>query len=680
MSLRRQLLILVLALMALPVAAWQVAVQIESVLREARQQALVASAVALERAFAFPESSPDSNSHADGTRQGLYVNTLSRPLNVDGYPEDWASWQGWAHRFEASSGPLAMELLLASHARDLYLLLQVTDPSRNRASLGATDWVPGDHLILRLLDGRGLRQYRILASTPGAVDIMPASRDQAAAPPRVDGAWRENADGRGYVVELRMPRSVIGSQLSVAAEDTGEGWNKGHRVGTLDDDELGARALVYRSPDLSRRLARLLPDGARGWVLNQQGWVLASAGEVAPVTSEALRGWQSLLYRALSRDAFDSASPRDPGSDLRLSGPELQAARRGETGVRWIATGGRSVLSSVALPSAGSTILVVEQLGDALLVATNQTAGRILWLTLGVVAVVVIVLLSYASLLSWRVRRLRNAAENAMAPGAPPDVQLPGAGTPDEVGDLARSFSSLLTELRSYNDYLKSLASKLSHELNTPLAVVSSSLENLRDQELSDDAALYAGRAQDGAERLKKILRAMSEANRLEQALETTEAAELDLREIVEACVEAYRGMDLDHQWRVDCGLERLPLYGSADLIGQMIDKLADNARDFAPGGSDIIVSLERVGRRARITVSNTGPLLPEKLQGRIFESLVSTRSNSTGQVHLGLGLHIVRLIAKAHGGQVAARNRADGSGVEMMVALSGAPRLSGAD
>jgi signal transduction histidine kinase len=106
-------------------------------------------------------------------------------------------------------------------------------------------------------------------------------------------------------------------------------------------------------------------------------------------------------------------------------------------------------------------------------------------------------------------------------------------------------------------------------------------------------------------------------------------------------------------------------LSGAPDLYAQMLDKLAANAADFSAGDEPIRVRLEADGR---LTVSNSGPLLPAEMAGRLFESMVSFRGAEGKEPHLGLGLYIVRLIAEFHGGRARAANREDGSGVVIRV------------
>ena len=81
------------------------------------------------------------------------------------------------------------------------------------------------------------------------------------------------------------------------------------------------------------------------------------------------------------------------------------------------------------------------------------------------------VMFLFASHLGARIRRLRDAAERALDREGRV-TPFPLTRSRDEVGDLTRSFASLLDQVAAYTDYLRSLSGKLSHELNTPLAIV----------------------------------------------------------------------------------------------------------------------------------------------------------------------------------------------------------------
>ncbi len=96
----------------------------------------------------------------------------------------------------------------------------------------------------------------------------------------------------------------------------------------------------------------------------------------------------------------------------------------------------------------------------------------------------------------------------------------------------------------------------------------------------------------------------------------------------------------------------------------QLLDKLVENALDFARPETAVEVRLTRGLGIAFLSVANLGPPLAPEIADRIFESMVSARPREDGsKVHLGLGLTIVRAIADFHQASVAAANRPDGQG-----------------
>ncbi len=678
MTLRRQLLVFVLVLAVLPVVAWQSARQVESFLRESRAQAQLAAASALAASLDLSPLPPFG-------AYDLYVNPIDPPIQVDGYAGDWQIWQDYQQLFKGRQDRFSVSLSLASWQRNVYALINVRDASAQRASERAGVYQPGDHLQLNLRDVRGFTRYRLLPSVPGSFSLVPVGTGAnttgqsvvSPLPPPVQGSWRETATG--YQVELQLARALLGDTLDLRAVDTGQGLGDPQVVMTAPTVQQAR--LIDVSDRVSKALSSLVAPGTRAWVLHPEGWVLAHAGSLGSGGGDAPSGWQQLAYRLLAGHTLEQTASRAPTVDLKLSGAEILAARQGSASVSWRRVSAGKVEASAAMPLGNSgAVLVLEQPADPLLLATNQSALRLLGLTLLVVAIVVLGLLAHNTWLSIRIRRLRDASEQALSRFATADeAPLPGTDASDEIGDLARSFSGLFGELRSYNHYLKTLASKLSHELNTPLAVVRSSLENLKHEALSEQAQTFALRADEGASRLRNILSAMSEASRLEHSLEQAEALAFDLTDVISGCVEGYRSVYTHCQWKV-----RQPdtamMTGAPELLAQMLDKLADNAAGFCPQGGQVTLALSRLGRGWRLLFDNDGPLLPEQLQDQIFDSLVSSRGEATDQPHLGLGLHIVRLIVRAHGGRISARNRDDGKGVEFVLNLSSIRRYNDSD
>src|SRR5207302_7270399 len=226
-------------------------------------------------------------------------------------------------------------------------------------------------------------------------------------------------------------------------------------------------------------------------------------------------------------------------------------------------------------------------------------------------------LLAFASRLSTRLSRLRDEADAAIDSQGRVRKLIHGSAAGDEIGDLSRSFSTVLERLAQYNAYLENMAGRLSHELRTPIAVVRSSLENLKLAR-PEEAEVYVTRANDGLKRLDTILTRMTEATRLEQLVRTETRERFDAREVVRGCAHAYPHRKLE----IDVPEHAVWLRGAPDLYAQMLDKLVANAVDFSTGDEPIRVRLEPRGTIAVLTVSNRGPRLPEAMAGKLFESM----------------------------------------------------------
>ena len=375
----------------------------------------------------------------------------------------------------------------------------------------------------------------------------------------------------------------------------------------------------------------------------------------------------------------------------RLDLAEVQKAAKGSPASVWRQGEARgSVVLAAAVPiqrdGKVDGVLLLEQSSRAVPLLANRALFGLLLTSFGVLLVAGGILLAFATRLSLRLGRLRDAAERAQLNDGRLEGRFPMTDAEDEIGDLARSFENLLEVVGGYTDYLRTLASKLSHELNTPLAIVKSSLDNLEHalQErhaMPIEAQPYMARARDGVARLGALVRAMSEASRMERAIAAAEPEDVDLVDVVRGCADAYRPLVGARSLRCEVPEAPLHLHCAPELIAQALDKLLDNALSFTPEDGWLSLSLRPWNdggiHGAQIELANQGPPLPASMQGRLFDSLVSLRDKATpgDAPHLGLGLYVVRLVAERHGGNAEARNLDDGSGVTFTLHLHGMPR-----
>jgi two-component system sensor histidine kinase ChvG len=305
----------------------------------------------------------------------------------------------------------------------------------------------------------------------------------------------------------------------------------------------------------------------------------------------------------------------------------------------------------------GGRILLLEQSLDQLLTLSGSTLGSVLARSLLIILALMLVLLGYASWLSWRITRLQALVEASVDDDGRILAAIPSPRSRDELGQLQQHFAQMVARLQNYNQYLESFSRRLSHELKTPVAVVRSSLENLAQGVAEKERQQYLERAATATERLRRILHSMSEAARLEQSFEDTEKEPFDLARVLAEAISAYQQLDTGHRIvysgpASDCGMN-----GSPEMLVQMLDKLVDNARDFTPEGGGIDVCLHIHDGHYLIEVFNEGSRLPDHDGVDIFGAFVSQRSGAHDG-HLGQGLLIVRLIADYHGGRVEARNQ----------------------
>ena len=611
--------------------------------------------------------------------QALPLRQLTMEPLVDGYITDWPEIDQ-SLSFESTGGLLELDLLAGRYDTHFYLAVKITDPG----DIGATTFNTGTSdisqkagLILYVQSNRGQFSYLISTEAPGPLTV----NSQGGNGTRLNAGWMDDADG--YTVELSLPGDVERISIgAVAPAFTMQGISYDRYAGTLNGRQQGQwLELVSRNNGVSRWLEKTVPENTRAWLVQTGGWVVADSGPAIGAGKSELTWVERMLYQAVA-DSDMSLRDDPPVWPVRFDAELIDTALQGGTGSLWNRDAeSAAVYNRVAVPvfdneasvaeTRGQVIgaVVLETRSEGLLLMTNRALGRFSMIALLLVVVLAAGLWLFASRLSRRVQKLSGAVSRAMDNNGMVS-ELPLTTSADELGELARNTEKLLRAVAEYNQYLQKLAGRLSHELKTPIAITRSSLENLASTNLDPDARQYLLRAQEGLGRQAAIVSAMSEAQRLEGSVKTTDWETINLGEMLKHSVDAYRSVNSLRTINLHLPAESCELRCAPDLIAQALDKLVDNAISLSAEDCEIDLSLRREDRDWLICVANSGSRLPDVLHDQLFDSLVSLRENRKSGQHLGLGLHIVRLVAQAHAGKVSARNLPDDSGVEFIIRL----------
>ena len=622
---------------------------------------------------------------SDNQSNIINASPISYTPLLDGYFDDWPDHLKPALSLKSSSQPSSTqepaEVFLTTDNKSYFLFIRVSDNSINYFNPEQHNHhqynIPQQYSSYEkiTLSSKG-NDFVIYTAAPGKVLARRITGNNVINEPRINGYWVESQNG--YNLELKIPKSLFSEELSLTVSDADTAPN-GNNLLTqygINNNYL----IASPSQQIQDSLAVFAQKGLRFWVSDLNSNVLASTGSIKHSIYREKESFMTTIRKAIYRLVLKQ--PTTNFADTKYGSVKLEnisnlKALQGSPFQHLYATpDNRAMIMSAAHPIYVDNKVIgavtVEKNSNQILLLHNKTMENIIDISILAFILTLAILLYLTTSISRKIIKLRDYTQASISPDGRIIGTIPLATTTkDEISDLNDSFHSMIERVSQYNDYLENMAGRLSHELKTPLAIVSSSLDNMSLCNIPEDLEVYHTRAVEGINRLRQILSAMSEATRLEQSLESTPSQPIDLANTLSSYCQGFQSCFSNIEIQTNIPQTEVVINGNKDLIAQMLDKLLANAVDFHTPDTPIVVELQQNTEEITIAISNKGKTIADNQIKQIFSPMVSLRPKAAHSNNLGLGLYICQLICKYHNGHIYAENIADGSGVVLYIKFS---------
>lgn len=277
------------------------------------------------------------------------------------------------------------------------------------------------------------------------------------------------------------------------------------------------------------------------------------------------------------------------------------------------------------------------------------------------------------------IQELRRGMSHVAEGDFDPDVHVP-TERGDEIGDLARSFSTMTEQLAELDRLKAEFVSVASHEIKTPLSVIRGYVSLLADGiygAVTDTQKKTLEAVSDQVDRLTRLVHRLLDISRFEAGGGRLELRRINIRDFLAELTDGFRVLAFQNgiDFAVDVADDTpVNIEGDADRLNEVLGNILSNAFKFTESGGRISLDARREGAGLMVAVRDTGVGIPPDKLPKIFEKFYQVDNTAQPrQAGSGLGLAIAREIVEAHGGTITAESGV-GKGTVFCVTLPERP------
>lgn len=239
----------------------------------------------------------------------------------------------------------------------------------------------------------------------------------------------------------------------------------------------------------------------------------------------------------------------------------------------------------------------------------------------------------------------------------------------DEIGELSRSFSSLIEKLNKRIQFTQAFSSDISHEFKNPLTAIRASAELLSDGDLSESERCELGGAiVEEVNHLQLLLTGVRNISKIDagEEIAAEPVAVLPyLQSVISRVEKKYSGCAIKIESSLaDTDSIKIPV----DYFDRLSENLIDNGASF---GTQVIVKPAIAGNSFTLSVEDNGPGIKPEVYDKIFSRFYSDRSEGQKQNHTGLGLSTVKAITDSLEGEITIGQSESLGGAKFLVKIS---------
>ena len=416
----------------------------------------------------------------------------------------------------------------------------------------------------------------------------------------------------------------------------------GHHDGELRDVAASVSLVLAREPDCESLTAEQVGE------LNRIGHVVlfheaAGAGRVfyrSPDSSDLTVPAVQSMAEVPDRGRFETLGPKTARVRMYSEPYRAHSGRRG-------------------------VIHVVDRLGD---VVAPLTSLRLALLLMTPLAVLISAAGGY-----WIAGRALAPVDQATRLAREIEAsslgrRLPPPKVHDEIGRLVDTLNQMIGRLEASFEGMKRFTADASHELRGPLARMRGVIDVvLARPRTSEEYHAALGSVGEDVDHLRALVEDLLVLARADAGRLLLERSPLRLDVLAAEVTESFLPAANEKGVRLvaDCHVP-VVVPGDERWLRQLVVNLVDNAVKFSPAGGSVTVGTTGDGGVAILSVADSGPGIPEEALGRVFERFyrVDYARSHGAAPGFGLGLAIASWVAEAHGGRIAAANRAGGGTV----------------